>query len=143
MNVWNFTGNIGRDAETRFSANGTAVTSFSVAVKSGYGQNANTVWVKCSMFGERGTKVVGYLCKGQLVGVSGEMNVREWDDKEGVKKTSIEVRVNDVTLLGKTGGDEGQQEVPARSAQPTRRAPPVVEDDIPFAPINRRALTAI
>lgn len=107
MNSWNFSGNLGSDCEQRYSQNGDAVTSFSVAVKAGYGDKAVTTWVRCTMFGKRGESVAPYLTKGQLVGVSGEFSAREWTDKEGQKRTSIEVRVVDLTLLGKR--DDSQE----------------------------------
>ena len=100
MNVFSFTGNIGKEAEIRHTANGDAVTGFNVAVKSGYGQNEKTVWVKCSLFGKRGEAVAPYLLKGQQVAVSGELSVQEWTNKEGEKVTDIAVRANDVTLVG-------------------------------------------
>jgi single-strand DNA-binding protein len=108
MNVWNFTGNLGRDAETRFTPSGDAVTGFSVAVKAGFGEKATTTWVNCNVWGKRGEAIAQYLLKGVLVGVSGECSQREWTDKEGQKKVSLDVRVNDVTLLGKK--PEGRQQ---------------------------------
>lgn len=104
MNNWSFTGNLGKDAETRYTAGGEAIVNFSVAVKAGYGDKAITTWVRCSMFGKRGDAVAQYLVKGQLVGVTGEAALRGWKDKDGVEKQSLEVRVNDLTLLGKSDG---------------------------------------
>ena len=104
MNTWQFTGNLGRDAEQRHTASGDSVVSFSVAVKSGYGDNEATTWPKCTMWGKRGESVLPYLKKGQLVGISGEATLREYDKKDGSGKGySLEVRVNDLTLLGKKG----------------------------------------
>lgn len=128
MNAWQFTGNIGKDAESRFLPNGDPVVSFSVGVKSGYGEKATTTWARCSMFGKRGESVSQYLTKGQLVGISGEVRLREWNDEQGQKRSSLEVRVNDLTLLGKK---DGQQ-----AAQPRQQAPALPDDgfsdDIPF-----------
>lgn len=132
MNAWQFTGNIGKDAESRFLPNGDPVVSFSVGVKSGYGDKATTTWARCAMFGKRAESVSSYLTKGQLVGISGEVTLREWNDKEGQKRSSLEVRVNDLTLLGKK---DGQQ-----AAQPRQQAPAPqqsggfsdMDDDIPF-----------
>ena len=100
MNNWNFTGNLGQNAETRYTPDGTAIVSFSVAVKSGYGDKEKTTWARCAMFGRRGEAVAQYLTKGQLVAVSGEVTLRDWTDRDGVKRASLEVRVNDLTLLG-------------------------------------------
>lgn len=88
------------------------------------------------MFGKRGESVLPYLNKGQLVGVCGEMTAREWQDKEGQKRTSIEVRVNDLSLLGKSDGaaPAERQPAPQRSAQgaPPSRGGDDLGDDIPF-----------
>lgn len=132
MNAWQFTGNIGKDAESRFLPNGDPVVSFSVGVKSGYGEKATTTWARCAMFGKRAESVSQYLTKGQLVGISGEVTLREWNDQQGQKRSSLEVRVNDLTLLGKK---DGQQ-----AAQPRQQAPAPqqsggfsdMDDDIPF-----------
>jgi single-strand DNA-binding protein len=101
MNNWNFTGNLGRDAEQKYLPSGESVVSFSVAVKSGYGEKASTTWAKCTMWGKRGEAVAQYLTKGQLVGVSGEATLREYEKKDKTTGASLEVRVNDLTLLGK------------------------------------------
>ncbi len=112
MNVWNFTGNIGRDAEQRFVGSGDSVVSFSVAVSSGWGDKKTTTWVKCSMWGKRGESVLPYLNKGQQVAVSGEATLREYDKKDGSGKGhSMELRVNDVTLVG--AKPEGKAPAPA------------------------------
>jgi len=135
MNVWNFTGNLGGDAETRFTQSGDAIVSFSVGVKAGYGDKATTTWARCSMFGKRGEAVAQYLTKGQLVGISGEVAMREWNDKEGQKRIALEVRVNDMTLLGKKEGQQQNQPAPQRNAQgspPPKKAHDDLGDDIPF-----------
>ena len=130
MNNWNFTGNLGNDAEQKYTAGGDSVVSFSVGVKSGFGEKATTTWARCQMWGKRGESVLPYLTKGQLVGISGEVNMREWQDKEGQKKQSLEVRVNDLTLLGKKDGQQNQ-------AQPLQERKPKPKfddlgDDVPF-----------
>lgn len=123
MNVWNFTGNIGRDAEKRYSPSGDAIVSFSVGVKSGFGDRATTTWSNCTMWGKRGEAVAEYLVKGQLVGISGEVTLREYQDNEGKKRNSLDVRVNDLTLLGKkeAGSDAREPQhrtAPIQSAKP-------------------------
>ena len=127
MNNLSFTGNLGKDAETRFLPNGDAVVSFSVAMKSGYGEKAATSWVRCSMFGKRGEAVSAYLTKGQLVGVVGECTLREFTNKEGAKQASLEVRVNDLTLLGKSDGAK-----PAKSDKPAATLEAFADEDLPF-----------
>ena len=132
MNAWQFTGNIGKDAESRFLPNGDPVVSFSVGVKSGYGEKATTTWARCAMFGKRAESVSQYLTKGQLVGISGEVRLREWNDNEGQKRNSLEVRVNDLTLLGKKDGQQAAQ--PRQQAPAPQQADSFgdFQDDVPF-----------
>ena len=138
MNSWNFTGNLGRDAEQRFTTNGDSVVSFSVGVKSGFGEKATTTWANCAMFGKRGEAVAQYLKKGTLVGIVGEVNNREYQDKEGQKRYSLDVRVNDLTLLG--GKSDRSESAPSQQANPrnAQGAPKAsigdMDDDIPFTP---------
>ncbi len=116
MNSWSFTGHIGEDCNTRFTQSGDSVVSFSVGVKSGFGDKATTTWAKCAMFGKRGESVAPYLKKGALVGISGEVNNREYQDKEGQKRYSLDVRVNDLTLLG--GKSDRAESAPSQPAKP-------------------------
>ena len=135
MNSWSFTGNLGRDAEQRYTQSGDSVVSFSVGVKAGFGDKATTTWANCSMFGKRGESVAPYLKKGALVGISGELNNREYQDKEGQKRYSLDVRVSDLTLLGgKQSGDSAPSQ-PQRNAQGAPKASiSDMDDDIPFTP---------
>ena len=135
MNVWNFTGNLGNDAEQRYTQSGDAVVSFSVGVKSGFGDKASTTWAKCAMFGKRGESVAPYLKKGALVGISGEVNNREYQDKEGQKRYSLDVRVNDLTLLGgKQSGDSAPQPQQRNAQGAPRASIENMDDEIPFTP---------
>ena len=140
MNSWNFTGNLGNDCEQRYTQSGDSVVSFSVGVKSGFGDKASTTWAKCAMFGKRGEAVAPYLKKGTLVGISGEVNNREYQDKEGQKRYSLDVRVNDLTLLGGKS-DRSESNAPSQPAdKPQQRnaqgaqggGMADMDDDIPF-----------
>jgi single-strand DNA-binding protein len=142
MNTWCFSGNLGKDAESRFTPSGDAVVQFSVGVKSGYGDKATTTWARCSLWGKRGEAVAQYLTKGQLVGISGEVTLREFTNKEGQKQSSLEVRVNDLTLLGgKRDGEQPAQRSESAPAQNQQRSAPAsqgngsfddIADDLPF-----------
>ncbi len=129
MNIFIITGNLGNDAEQRYTQSGDSIVSFSVPAKSGFGDKAVTSWIKCSMFGKRGESVLPYLKKGQLVGVQGEFTSREWQDKEGQKRISNEMRVNDLQLLGKASGQEAAKQV----TNPSKKTPPDdLGDDVPW-----------
>lgn len=118
MNSCNFIGRIGRDAETR-SAGSSEVTSWPVAIDVGYGDKKSTLWLDCAMWGDRGSKIAGYIRKGDNIGVSGELSLREYQ-KDGQTKTTATLRINDVKLLG------GKQEA---APKPQRQAAPVQADD--------------
>ncbi len=134
MNNWNFTGNLGKDAETRHTAQGKAVVQFTVAVKSGYGDKAATTWARCSLWGDRGEAVAKYLTKGQLVGITGEVELKEFTNKEGNKQFSLEVRVNELTLLGKQEKGSQPKESVAKRNAPSGNAGEFndFEDDMPW-----------
>lgn len=135
MNVWNFTGNLGFDADQKYVQSGESVVSFSVAVKAGYGDKATTTWARCTLWGKRGEGVAQYLTKGQLVGISGEVALREYEKKDGSGKgQSLEVRVNDLTLLGNKRSDASADAMPSvsdHSAAKGNGSQPQ-DDDIPF-----------
>lgn len=98
-------GNIGHDAETRFLPSGDPVVTFNVATterkknKSG-DFDEQTIWFRASFFGKRAEAVAPYLNKGKLVGLSGSLSQSTWTDKEGNARTTLEVKVDDLTLLG-------------------------------------------
>jgi single-strand DNA-binding protein len=134
MNNWNFTGNIGRDCETKHTPSGDIVVSFSVGVQCGYGEKKTTTWANCQMWGKRGEKVAPYLTKGQLVGVSGEVNMREWADKDGNKRHNLDVRVNDLTLLGRKDAQPRteQTDTPKENKPPSGGNITDLDNDLPF-----------
>jgi len=101
MNNFNGIGNIGGDAELRHTADGTAILSFSVAINYGYGKNAITSWLRCSLFGKRAETLQQYLLKGTTIGVQGEIALQEYTNKQGEVKASLICNVSNVTLCGK------------------------------------------
>lgn len=98
MNVITVAGSLGRDAELKYLQNGDAVTNFSVADSAG--RDKPTIWWSCQLFGKRAESLSQYLKKGQSVTVSGSVTEREWTDKDGNTKKSMNVRVNEVALMG-------------------------------------------
>ena len=133
MNVGTFTGNIGKDAETRFTKSGTAIASWSIAVKSGYGDNEKTTWIKCLLWGKRAEGgLIPYLTKGTQIAVSGEISLSEWTNKDNETRTTLELNVNEIDLIG--GKPQGQQS-PSQAAQAPAPAPhqdDEFSDQIPF-----------
>ena len=132
MNVFTCTTRCYKDAEQRYTPGGDSVVSFKGAVDAGYGQNKTTSWIKFTLWGKRGESVLPYLKDKTQVCVSGELANREYTDKDGQKRYSLEVRVNELTLVG--GKQEGQQEQRQQAPQPSKPAPKqdLGEDDIPW-----------
>src|ERR1700760_1792700 len=106
-------GNLGRDAETKFTPSGAAVTRFAVATtRSWKDQQSNewkeeTNWTNVVLW--RQEKLSNYLTKGKQVYVEGRIQTRSYDDKDGKKVYSTEVVADEVILLGGRGeaGFEG------------------------------------
>lgn len=107
MNVLNAIGGIGKDAEVRFTQGGDAICQFSFALTSGYGDKQVTTWLNCNLWGSRAKTLAPMLLKGTRVGITGELTNRPYTDKSGNEKYSLEVRVSDVTLLGKKDASTG------------------------------------
>lgn len=101
-----FIGTLGKDAEIRDAAN-TKVINFSVAVNIGYGDKKSTMWIECAKFGEK-TGIAEYLKKGTKVYISGEPALRTWE-KDGKNGAAINVRVQDIELLGSQQQQQPQQ----------------------------------
>lgn len=104
MNVFTAIGRVGRDAQVRYTPAGKAVAGWSLAVDDGWGQNKQTVWLDCSLWGDRAEKLAPYITKGAQIGVTGSIGTREHDGK-----TYVTLRVQDVTLLGGKG-ERGKQQ---------------------------------
>ncbi len=137
-------GNLGRDAELRYTPGGAAVATLSLATteiwndKSGQRQE-KTEWHRIVLWGKQAETLQEYLLKGRQIFVEGRLQTRKWDDRDGNTKYTTEVRADRVVLLGRRddGGGGGprperqeqQQQAPAMSGAP---APELTEDDIPF-----------
>ena len=93
-------GNVGKEAEMRFTPSGKPVTSFSVACNSKFGETESTEWFNIVTWNKLAETCNQYLTKGQQVFVEGRLQTRSWDDKDGVKHYKTEVIANKVLFLG-------------------------------------------
>lgn len=89
---------LGRDAETRYSADGKPVTSFSGAYDTGYGERKKTTWIECVSFQERHGKLE--LKKGALIVINGELYSDKYADKAGVEKQTTKCTIADFQFAG-------------------------------------------
>ena len=104
-------GNLGKDPELRYTPQGTAVCSFSMATnekrrdKSGEFQNIAT-WFKVTLWGNQAETASKYLTKGRPVYIEGRLRIEEWTDRDGNNRQSLEVNGTDMQFLG--GADRGE-----------------------------------
>jgi single-strand DNA-binding protein len=98
-------GRLGRDPETRYTGGGQAVANFSVATDETYKdrngeRQKRTEWHKIVVWGKQAEIAQQYLKKGSLIFIEGRIQSREWQDKEGQKRTSFEIVANNFRMLG-------------------------------------------
>lgn len=133
-------GNLGRDAEVRYTSGGTAVATLSLATtdvwtdKGGQRQE-KTEWHRVVVWGKTAETLQEYLLKGRQIYVEGRLQTRQWDDRDGNKRYTTEIRADRVVLLGSRGsGGGGGRESYDSHQQPQAGPEPaeLTEDDIPF-----------
>ena len=131
-------GNLGRDPEMRYTPNGQAVTSFTMASNRSYTTAAGerreeTEWFNVSAFGKLGELCNQYLAKGRQVFVEGRLRSRTYQDRNGQTRFVNEITLTDMQFLGQAGGarEEGS---PLRSEQDIATAdmPADDVDSLPF-----------
>ncbi len=106
-------GNVGRDAELRYTANGTALANFSVAVNSNRRNQSGdweeeTEWFNVTIWAERAERISQYITKGIPIYVEGRLRTRSWDDDQGVRQYRTEVVANNIEFLGRRSGGDGE-----------------------------------
>jgi single-strand DNA-binding protein len=121
-------GRLGRDPETRYTGSGQAVANFSVATDESYKdrngeRQKRTEWHKIVVWGKQAEIAQQYLKKGSLVFIEGRIQSREWQDKEGQKRTSFEIVANNFRMLG------GRAEAAAAGAGAMGGGAPRASDD--------------
>lgn len=132
-------GNLTRDPELRTTPNGQSVCSFSLALNRSY-KAADGNWQEATDFVDvvawsgLGENVAKYVTKGRPVLVSGRLQSSSWE-KDGQKRTKVEVVANDVTFLGGKG-EAGPSSGSAGSNQNDNQTKDVVIEDIGDQPID-------
>lgn len=140
MNKIIIIGNLGRDPELRYTPSGTAVCDFSLATtskgKDGAGESVDTTtWFRATFFGKQAEVAAQYLTKGRQVYIEGRLSQKEWVDRDGNKRTSLEVVGTDMHFIGAKPADgETPASKPATDSKPKAapRVAPVDDSDIPF-----------
>jgi len=139
-------GRLGRDPETRFTGSGQAVCNFSMATDETYKDRSGerqkrTEWHKIVVWGKQAEIAQQYLKKGSLLYLEGRIQSREWNDKEGQKRTSFEIVASNFRMLGSRAdsaaagarGGAGASDFDAEApAGEEHSGPEVTDEDIPF-----------
>jgi single-strand DNA-binding protein len=116
-------GNLGRDAELRYTPGGAPVATLNLATTEVWNDKASgqkqekTEWHRIVLWGKSAESLSEYLTKGKQIFVEGRLQTRKWQDKDGNDKYTTEIRADRITLLGGGGGGGG-----ARSPQRTPAA---------------------
>jgi len=137
-------GNLGRDAELRYTPGGAAVATLNLATtevwndKGGQRQE-KTEWHRIVLWGKQAESLQEYLTKGKQIYIEGRLQTRQWDDKDGNKRYTTEIKADRVTLLGSSGGGGGgarsggpDREYGGGQSSPMGEPADMPEDDIPF-----------
>jgi single-strand DNA-binding protein len=151
-------GNLGRDAETKFTPSGASVTRFAVATTRNWKDQQSgewkeeTNWTNVTVW--RQENLANYLTKGKQVYVEGRLQTRSYEDKDGKKMYATDVIADEVILLGgrgdapaegqsfspsprrSEGGGGGGTSAPRSRPSPSHEEPPfdmgITDDDVPF-----------
>ena len=146
LNQCQFIGNLGKEPEIRYSPDGKAIASFSIACsekwkdKQSGETKESTEWVNISAFGRLAEIIGEYLTKGSKVYISGRMKTDKYTDKSGIEKYSTKIIANQMIMLDSRGAatdNSAPQSTPAGSA--TIQDDPF-GDDLPFMSYEYKAI---
>jgi single-strand DNA-binding protein len=139
-------GNLGRDAELRYTPGGAAVATLNLATTEVWNdrnqqRQEKTEWHRIVLWGKQAESLQEYLTKGKQIYVEGRLQTRQWDDKDGNKRYTTEIKADRITLLGGGGGGGGgrggggggmERGAPPHAGGDEPPMEPITDDDIPF-----------
>ena len=118
-------GRLTRDPEMRHTNSGTPVTTFSIAIDNGYGENQRTDFVNCLAWNKTAEFVTKYFTKGKMIVIAdGRISTRSWETQDGKRAYATEVVAKEVSF-GET-----------KSSQQTATQQPMQDDDDDFTPLD-------
>jgi len=115
-------GNLGQDVELRYTQQGLAIANLNIAVNEHFKDSngepqKRTHWFRATAFGRTAEIAAEYLHKGSKVGIAGQLVQRSWQDQEGNNRYSVEIRINQLELMGSTNGNSNQNETGQHTGQ--------------------------
>jgi single-strand DNA-binding protein len=137
LNKVQLIGNVGKDPEMRYTANGAAVTTFSLAVNRNFQGNdgerrEETEWFDIVTWNKLAENCSQFLQKGRQAYVEGRLHTRSWDGQDGQKHYRTEVVAHTVLFLGSPGGSGGGGNNRQLYEEPAPAGAAVDPDDLPF-----------
>ena len=141
MNKVFLIGNLTRDPELTETASGVAVCHFAIAVNRNYSSQdgeRQTDFFNCTAWRTTAETIARYTKKGNKVAVGGSIQLRNYEDNQGVKRTAVDIIAQDVEFLSPRDSDDGFDDVVADAPrQTTQKRKPVLQamdddSDIPF-----------
>lgn len=126
-------GHLGRDPEVRYTPSGDAVADVSLATTEYYKdkngeRSEKTEWHNLVMWKSQAEFAKEWLKKGQLVYVEGRLQTRQWEDKEGQKRSKTDIRVDQITVLGGFIGRNKREDAPGKDDSAAKTG----DEEIPF-----------
>jgi single-strand DNA-binding protein len=142
FNLVCLTGRLTSDAELKTTANGIDVTSFSIAVDRGYGENKQTDFINIVAWRQTANFITKNFTKGSLIGIEGSIQTRKYQDKDGNNRTVFEVVCNNAHFVlpksASNGGSGENNNIPNEAPQSFSNADSGdfttidSDDDLPF-----------
>jgi len=129
LNIVVLIGNMTRDPELRYSAQGVPVTSFTLAVNNGYGEEQEASFFRTVCFKKTAEAVAQYTNKGSLVAVQGRLQSRNYE-KDGQRLTIVEVVAQNVKFLDKK--KESSSSNSSNDSKSNSNDEDYSQDDLPF-----------
>lgn len=127
-------GRLTRPVDLRYTSNGTAFGSFSLAIDRNYKKESGekeTDYINCVIWRKPAVNLSNFTKKGSLIGVEGRLQSRNYENKEGQKVYVTEVLVENFSLLESKAVTEGRQQAPIENVEQVQFGE-VNDDDLPF-----------
>ncbi len=112
VNIVCLLGNVGAEPELRMTAGGGAVLKFSLATSFTWnderkGKQEKTEWHRCVMFGKRAESLAKHIERGSKLFVRGRISYGSYEAKDGTKRYTTDIIIDDLTFAGSKGGQQG------------------------------------
>lgn len=127
MNTWNGMGRFTADPELKTTKSGKAVTTFCIAVPKNYSRDEKPNFIDCVAWEKRAETICKNFRKGKMIAISGELETRMYEDKQGKTRKAVEVRVEKFSFCGDKDNKEN-----TKTAQTEAKSTTEVEDELPF-----------